>query len=351
MSRPTPLPGRRQRLARARASVVERSVDLAFATGWRVVRALPERPVLWVANRLADRAVRRGGPGIEQLRRNLRRVAGPLAPRQELDRLVRDGARSYARYWVETFRLPSMPAQSITPRVEVRGLEHVFAADRAGKGAILALPHMGNWDVAGIFLIGQGIPFTTVAERLKPDSLFRRFVAYREQLGFEVLPLTGGPPTAPLLAARLEQGRTICLVGDRALGSGGVDVQLFGEAAVLPAGPAMLAARTGAALLAVGIWFTDDGWGIEVSPPLEAPAGGLAQRTRDLTRALAAQFEAQIAAHPADWHMLQPIWSADRDAARRRRRAVEAPGASDPASSTAAGSSDNASDDAGDRAS
>lgn len=312
-------------MSRARA-VRERiqggAVDLGFAAGWRVVRALPQRPALAVAARLADRAIRRDGAGIQQLRANLRRVVGPLMPRDTLDALVRRSARSYARYWVETFRLPNMPASEVAPRVQVTGKENITAAHAAGKGVILALPHMGNWDVAGIWLLSQGLPFTTVAERLKPDSLFRRFVAFREQLGFEVLPLTGGPPTAPILTARLEAGGVVCLVGDRAFGSSGVQVALFGEPALLPPGPAMLAARTGAALLAVGTWFTDDGWGIDITAPLEVPAGGLAQRTRDLTQRLAGEFEQQIAAHPADWHMLQPIWVTDRALAKARRAAA-----------------------------
>lgn len=306
-----------------REQIQGRAVDLGFAAGWRVVRALPQRPVLAVAGRFADRAARRGGAGVEQLRSNLRRVVGPLMPQAELDALVRDATRSYARYWVETFRLPSMPASQVAPRVEVTGYENVKAAHDAGKGVILALPHMGNWDVAGMWLLSKGLPFTTVAERLKPDSLFRRFVAFREQLGFEVLPLTGGPPAAPVLAARLEAGGVVCLVGDRAFGATGIQVQLFGEPALLPPGPAMLAARTGAALLAAGIWFTDDGaWGVDITAPLESPEGGLAQRTRDLTQLLAAEFEQQIAAHPADWHMLQPIWVSDRAAAKARRAAV-----------------------------
>lgn len=312
-------------MSRARAvreGIQDRVVDLGFAAAWRITRALPARPVLGVAGRFADRAARRGGAGVDQLRSNLRRVVGPLMPQDELDALVRAATRSYARYWVETFRLPSMPASEVAPRVAVTGYHNITAAHDAGKGVVLALPHMGNWDVAGMWLLSKGLPFTTVAERLKPDSLFRRFVEFREQLGFEVLPLTGGPPTAPILTARLEAGGIVCLVGDRAFGSSGVQVELFGEPALLPPGPAMLAARTGAALLAVGIWFTDDGgWGIDITPPLVASEGGLTERTRELTQRLAEQFERQIAAHPADWHMLQPIWLIDRAAAKARRDA------------------------------
>jgi lauroyl/myristoyl acyltransferase len=303
-----------------RARIQERGVDLGFAAAWRLVRILPASLVLALANRLADRGSRRGGAGIRQLQHNLRRVVGPLMPEPELDALVRRSARAYARYWVETFRLPSMSAAGVIDRVSVEGGHLIHEAVAREKGVVLALPHMGNWDTAGIWLIGQGIPFTTVAERLKPESLYRRFVAYRESLGMHVLPLTGGAPPAPLLAARLAEGGVVCLVGDRAYGDGGVEVELFGETAVLPAGPAMLAARTGATLLCVGLWNTADGWGIDVSGPIEsADEAGLAARTRSMTQNLASAFQAQIAAHPADWHMLQPVWKADRIAAKAAR--------------------------------
>jgi lauroyl/myristoyl acyltransferase len=293
-------------MSERRARIQERGVDVGFAAAWRLVRILPAPLVLAVANRLADRGARRGGAGIRQLEHNLRRVVGPLMPQPELDALVRRSARAYARYWVETFRLPSMPTAGVIERVSVEGGHLIHEAVGRGKGVVLALPHMGNWDTAGIWLIGQGIPFTTVAERLKPESLYRRFVAYRESLGMQVLPLT--------------EGGVVCLVGDRAYGDGGVDVELFGETAVLPAGPAMLAARTGATLLCVGMWNTPGGWGIKVSGPIEPGAeSGLAAQTRSMTQNLAAAFQGQIAAHPADWHMLQPVWKADRIAAKAAR--------------------------------
>src|SRR5207244_10398543 len=123
--------------------------------------------------------------------------------------------------------------------------------------------HSGNWDVAAVWLIHHGIPFTTVAERLRPESLYRRFVAYRESLGMEVLPLTGGArPASEVLAERLRAGRMICLVGDRDLSGSGVRVDFFGEPATMPAGPALLAVTTGAALMPVGLRYEGDEWGI-----------------------------------------------------------------------------------------
>jgi KDO2-lipid IV(A) lauroyltransferase len=292
--------------------VRDRSVDVGYGAAWRIGRALPQRPVLAVAGRFAERAQRKDGRGVRQLRANLRRVLGPDADPAQVEDAVRRALRSYARYWVETFRLPRIPAAEVVAHTAAEGFENIEHAAAAGRGVILALPHAGNWETAGVFLMSQGYPFTTVAERLKPEALFRRFVEFREGLGMRILPLTGGPPTAPALAEVLTEGGVICLLGDRSFGPSGVEVSLFGEPAVLPAGPAMLAARTGAALLSVGCWFTPDGWGIRVSGPIAADGVGLAQHTRALTQALATNFEEHLREHPADWHMLQPVWAADR---------------------------------------
>jgi KDO2-lipid IV(A) lauroyltransferase len=176
----------------------------------------------------------------------------------------------------------------------------------------MALPHMGNWDVAAIWLVAQGAPFTTVAERLEPESLFDRFVAYRESLGMEVLALTGGQRApADVLAERLRAGRGVCLVADRDLSRSGIEVQFFGEPTRMPGGPAWLAATTGAALLPVGLWFTEDGWGQRIHPPVELPPGTVREKVVAGTQLVADAFEHDIAEHPADWHMLQRLWLAD----------------------------------------
>jgi len=310
-------------------------LDAGYGAGWRLVRALPEPVARAAFAGAAGLAARRGGGGsgggwLAQLRRNLARVR-PDASAAELDGLVRAALRSYARYWCEAFRLPSMDHDALRAAVgpAIEGRQHVDAALAAGRGMILALPHAGNWDVAGVWLVGRCGGFTTVAERLRPESLYRRFVAYRESLGFEILPLTGGGrPAGEVLAARLAAGGAVCLVADRDLTSGGVPVTFFGEPATLPSGPARLAAATGAALLPVGLWFTDGGWGFRVHPPVPVrPASGgtwgSARESRravlSATQAIADAFAADIAEHPADWHMLQPLWLADLPAAARDR--------------------------------
>jgi KDO2-lipid IV(A) lauroyltransferase len=293
----------------------ERGIDLGYAAGWSLVKAAP-RAVSGLAFRAAaDVAVVRNGDGARQLRANLRRVVGPSLSEPRLDRLVGDALRSYARYWLETFRLPRMDLAEVAARVAANtvGVENLDAALERGRGAVMALAHQGNWDVAGVWLISHSGAFTTVAERLRPESLFDRFVAYRESLGMEVLPLTGGA-RAPLavLGERMRENKVACLLADRDLSRHGIDVRFFGEPARMPGGPALLGATTGAAVLPVSLWFTDDGgWGQRIHPAVELPDGRLRDKVAAGTQAVADALAAGIAEHPADWHMLHRLWLAD----------------------------------------
>ncbi|MDU0288269.1 phosphatidylinositol mannoside acyltransferase [Saccharothrix longispora] len=293
----------------------ERLADLGYAAGWRLVRLLPERPAVALFDRIADWTARKGGPA--QLRANLKRVV-PQAGEAEMDELVRASMRSYLRYWREAFRLPSMDLEAVFAELDrsITGVENLDAALAEGRGAVVALPHSGNWDMAGVWLVGHSGTFTTVAERLKPESLYRRFIAFRETLGFEVVPLTGGERNpAVVLAERLRANRVVCLLADRDLTAGGVPVTFFGERTMMPAGPAHLAATTGAALLPVGVWFTGSGWTFRIHPPVRVQ--GVAD-VASATQSLADVFAADIAAHPADWHMMQPLWLADLPESRQR---------------------------------
>lgn len=279
-----------------------RATDAAYAGGWAVVRALPEPVAQGLFRAGADLAARRGGKGVDRLRSNLARVA----PDSDLDALVRDALRSYARYWCEVFRLPVTSRERIVSGMTTVDEHRLRESVASGRGTVLALPHSGNWDHAGAWCGATGVPFTTVAERLQPESLYDRFVAFRESLGMEVLPLTGGErPPFDVLTERLEAGGTLCLLADRDLSARGIDVQFFGATARMPAGPAGLALRTGATLLPVTLSFTDDGWRCVFHP--EVPHTDVPT----MTQALADAFAAGIAAHPADWHMLQRLWLHD----------------------------------------
>jgi phosphatidylinositol dimannoside acyltransferase len=287
--------------------------DWTYAAGWMAVRAMPEFAARTAFGTGARYAARGGGP--EQLRKNLARVIG-VPPADVPDALMRASLASYARYWREAFRLPSMNLPVLARQLEdsVVGQDNLDAALAAGRGAVCALPHSGNWDMAGVWLAHTRGTFTTVAERLKPESLYRRFIAYRESLGFEVLPLSGGDrPAFEVLCDRLRQNRVVCLMAERDLTRTGVEVEFFSEPTRMPAGPAKLAVETGAPLLPTHCWFEPDGWVASIQSPLDTSSGDVGA----ITQALADQFAKNIAERPHDWHMLQPQWLADLSTERR----------------------------------
>ena len=298
-----------------RLPAAEDFADWGYAAGWRVVRAMPESLARNVFDAGARFAARGGGP--EQLRKNLARVMG-TTPADVPDALIRASVASYARYWREAFRLPTMNQAALAKRLDrvFIGAEKFADAHRKGRGAVIALPHSGNWDMAGVWLAQNYGTFTTVAERLKPESLYDRFIAYRESLGFEVLPLTGGPrPPMEILAERLRANRFVCLMADRDLTRSGVQVNFFGEPTRLPAGPARLAVETGAPLHPAHVYYDGDDCVVQIDDALDTDSGDVGV----ITQALADRFAVNIAAHPADWHMLQPQWLADLSAQRRAR--------------------------------
>jgi phosphatidylinositol dimannoside acyltransferase len=288
-------------------------MDAVYALGWAAVRHTPEPVAREIFTLIADRLWRRRGRGVRQLEKNLRRVVGEDMPEAELRELARQGMRSYLRYWMESFRLPSMSRGRILSGMRIGGEDGIFDRLAAGRGVVVALPHMGNYDAAGAWIALSGAPFTTVMERLRPESLYDRFVAYRESLGMEVLPAAGAYGSVfDTLAERLGAARLVCLVADRDLTAGGVEVEFFGRAAKLPAGPAALALRTGAALLPATLWYEGESWGVRVHEEIPVPDGGdREQKIHAMTQAIADAFAGGIARHPQDWHMLQRVWVED----------------------------------------
>ncbi|WP_390887988.1 phosphatidylinositol mannoside acyltransferase [Candidatus Mycobacterium wuenschmannii] len=298
-------------------SLGSRLADWGYATGWLTVRTIPEFAARNIFDAGALYASRGGGP--DQLRKNLARVTG-VEPKEVPGSLIRAALASYARYWREAFRLPSMDLEAIGRAMAETslGAEHVDAALAKGNGAVLALPHSGNWDLAGVWMAQNYGRFTTVAERLKPESLYQRFLDYRESLGFEVIPLSGGEqPPFPLLGERLKANKVVCLMAERDLSRAGVEVDFFGEPTRMPAGPAKLAITTGAALLPTHSWYDGEICRVDIDPALDTSSGDV----RVVTQALADVFARNIAEHPADWHMLQPQWLADLSEERRARLA------------------------------
>ena len=256
---------------------------------------------------------------MQVLEGNLRRVIGPDATGKELRALSREAMRSYARYWLEVFRLPVISRERILDEMDCTG-EYDAARENlaAGRGVIFALPHMGNWEHAGAWIVSCGVDgFTTVMERLKPDVVYERFLAFRESLGMEVLPATGGVSRFGVLAQRLRAGRLVCLLADRDVTGAGIEVEFFGEPARMMGGSAALAVQTGAALMPVTLWYRDTGWGAHIHKEIPVPAEGTRQeQIAAMTQQLATVFEAAIREHPQDWHMLQRVFVSDLDPAR-----------------------------------
>lgn len=282
--------------------------DTAYAAGWKAVGFLPHRLSASLFSLGATRAARRFTPQ-SQLVKNLARITS-LSPEHVPQSLIDESMQSYARYWREAFSLPRMNHTELVADIDrkIVGHQHLEAAIAENKGVIIALPHCANWDLAGLWLAYKYGSFATVAERLQPESLFERFVAYREKLGFTVYPLTGGEtPSFAELVKHLHGQDIVCLLGERDLRHTGIKVDFFSHQASFPAGPAKLALTTGAPLLPVGLHYDRDGMVITIYPAVP-PSDSIEQ----MTQGIATAFEHSIAAHPRDWHMLQTVWEADR---------------------------------------
>ena len=276
-----------------------------YFAGWRIVRWLPEKTAYNLAYRIADFLVKRNGKSVQRLRSNLERTQ-PSITKLNLDLLVIEAIRSYMRYWVDTFRFPDWSSVRVSKTVSVTNEHLLLDAVAAKTGVIVALPHAGNWDHAGAYFCAKGIPLVTVAERLKPEKLFLKFLAYRQSMGMEVLPLDGR--VLGTLAQRLRQGALVALVADRDLSRSGIDVEFFNGTARMPAGPALLALKTQAPLITAFVSYTENGIHIDFKNVVLPSAGEEDAKVREIVQMTAKHFEEDISQNPQDWHMLQRIW-------------------------------------------
>ena len=282
---------------------------LAYFAGWRIVRVLPHTWAYGLFERLATYLVGKDGKGVQRLRSNLRRIK-PHLNEAELEVLLGQAMSSYLRYWCDTFRIQDWSTSQIQSSVTLTRGELLLDPMREGRGVVIALPHSGNWDHAGAYFCSLGIPLVTVAERLKPEALFQRFLRYRQAMGFEVLSIDSR--SFATLIKRAREKRLIALVADRDLSASGVDVNFFGFPARMPAGPALLAIKTGIPLVVAHVSYTQNGIHIEFTSVDVSEDGSESERVAQMTQRMASLFEKGIAAHPQDWHMLQRIWT-DRD--------------------------------------
>lgn len=284
--------------------------EAGFEVGWQAVRRMPERSAHRLFDKLADRTWSKQGHGVRQLELNLGRVLSD-ASSSDIRHMSRLSMRSYFRYWCEAFRLPGWSPDRVNDTFRLMNSEPLRRYQSAGRGVIIVLGHSGNWDHAGAYACLNFGSLVTVAERLKPEGLFRKFIAYRESLGMEVLG-HDQPDVIRHLARRLNEGKLVALVADRDLSTSGIPVTFFGEEARMPAGPAALALLTGAPILPVTQWFEPGVSCAQIEEEIVVPDSGTkVEKISNMTQQMATVFERGVRRHPVDWHMLQPFWQSD----------------------------------------
>lgn len=308
-------PGRRRRSGLS-ADTTGAVVDAATVAGYRIgalaARLAPAPVAALAASTMGFGASLASADKRAMIQRHLRRAAPHLGAAVLRER-TQEAFDSYARYYVESFRLPTLSATAVDRGLTREGYQYVLDGLAEGKGVILALPHLGGWEWAGRWMTDQGHRLTVVVEPLQPPELFEWFTRLRRDLGMTVVPL--GPQAAATISAALRENQVVCLLCDRDLERTGVEVEFFGERTTLPAGPALLGLRTGAPILPTAVYFTARRFGHHaiVKPPVvaERTAGSLRADVARVTQALAHDLEDLIRRAPEQWHLFQPNWPSD----------------------------------------
>jgi len=282
---------------------------LVYSLLWKTVRIMPEKIANAFFNRIAELAYRRNKKRVQRLRENYRQVR-PKASHDEIESMVKSGLISAMRYWCDTFRISDWDKKRIIETVTSSNEELLLTGAASGKGVIVALPHAGNWDHAGLYFCMKGITVHTVAEHLKPEKLFMKFLEHREKMGMKVFDIDGS--VIQELEEILRRGGLVALVADRDLSKSGITVDFFDSFAKMPAGPALLALRTGASLITAFVAYTKNGIHINFSGPfnLDSAESGKSESGKviALTQKLADQFSRDITRDPTSWHMQQRIF-------------------------------------------
>ena len=279
---------------------------LLYLFAWKVIGVLPEKSAYKLANLVSDQIFIKNGKGVKRLRSNYKRVMPNISER-ELEVLTKDGMRSYLRYWFDTFRLNKWSKSRIIETTFVVRENLLRDPIETKKGCIIALPHAGNWDHAAAYFCSTGIPITAVVEKLKPEAIFKKFLAYRQSIGIEAI--SHREKTIPILLERLNQGKLVALVADRDMSRNGIEVNFLGGIAKMPAGPAILAVKTGSPLVTAYIRYIDKGIEITFDETIKLPVtGSEEEQIRIVTQSMADNFAKRIKDSPVDWHMLQRIW-------------------------------------------
>jgi len=291
-------------------------VYYGYVAASALVRMLPERFVYSAADFIGGASARRSKKR-HQVARNLSRIVGEPPDSPRVEALVVEAYRSYARYWLETFRLVREDRGFFLDRVRAPTQEKVFGPPAEGRGAIVVIGHLGNYDAAGAWVGASGYPVATVAEVLKPRRMFEFFADHRSKLGITIYPAEKG--VTAKLREEILSGHIVAILGDRDLKGTGPEVTFFGEAVTFPAGAASLALDTGAPIMVAGVYsevFEDNkhGWSIDITDHIDVPRERGREAVVTLTQRIATELERMVARRPEEWHVFQPFWDADRRA-------------------------------------
>ena len=279
---------------------------LLYLFAWKLIAVLPEKSAYKLADYVSDRIYKKNGKGIKRLRGNYGRVM-PEYSSQKLEELTKLGMRSYLRYWFDTFRLSKWSKNRIISTTQVIRENLLRDPIQSKQGCIVALPHAGNWDHAAAYFCSTGITLTAVVEKLKPEAIFKKFLAYRQSIGIEAISHREKP--IPILTERLQAGKLIALVADRDMSRNGIEVNFFGKTSKMPSGPAILAIKTGAPLITAYVRYTPGGIEIIFDETLKPTnSGSEEEQIKIITQSMADNFAKRIKENPVDWHMLQRIW-------------------------------------------
>jgi phosphatidylinositol dimannoside acyltransferase len=252
--------------------------------------------------------------GRRSMLRNFERVhagAGWARPRVSPARLARRSLQNYCRYVVDFVQLPGYsPAEVLALCEGQDAFRELDAALAAGRGAVMVCMHFGNWDMAAAVTAARGYPVTVVGESFGDDRITREVFGARERLGMRVVPLE---KLGPSIIRTLKRNGLLGLLIDRSVPGEGVKVQFFGAEVEVPAGPAELALRTGAALIplaCVRVRRASPAVRLLVDFSIDTtPSGDHDADVQRLTQAVMRSQEAFIRRYPAQWYKFEEMWN------------------------------------------
>lgn len=279
----------------------------SYRVGARLTRALPPAPRYALAGaggRLwygLSAAQRRNALG------NYAAVLGRHRDDPEVARVTRGAFANYGRMLADFILIGGLGRDELISRMSVSGREHLDAGLAAGRGVIMAAPHMGSWDMGGSYAGSMGYRMSTVATRF-PGSLDAAVAETRQALGLRVIPLERAAVKA--IGDELAANAVVALLCDLQHGPG-VEVEFFGHRAVVPPGAASFSARTGAVVLPACVWRSAPGrYHVHIEPPLDPPRPGK-DGARELMQRVVARFETFIRPRPDQWYAFRPMFNVD----------------------------------------